>query len=173
MTHRKRKAPEVVPEAGWIPVPNFPGDDVTRPFLTGDTERVRVAFFRKEDSELVYGRAWFGPGAQGPPGSAHGGSMASVLDEAMGAWCWIHGHRVVAARLTAHFRKRRPLGTDARVEAWIDKIDGRKLYAKSRLFGEDGQNFAEGEGLFIELTAEQFADIVEKADRATWAGPGA
>lgn len=127
--------------------------------------------FHKPDGSIV-GRAWFGPGAQGPPGSAHGGSIVSVLDEAMGACCWLAGHRVVAARLTTNFRNRLPLGTDALFEASIVEISGRKITARSRLTGPGGKLFAEADGLFIELTPEQFQDIVDRVP-AVWAGPGA
>ena len=44
-----------------------------------------------------------GPPIEGPPGHAHGGSMAAVLDEAMGAAAWMEGHLVVAVRLATSF----------------------------------------------------------------------
>jgi acyl-coenzyme A thioesterase PaaI-like protein len=169
---RTRTAPEVVPEPGWMPLPPFPSDGTNRPFLSGDKDRIRVAFFRDEARDVVVGRAWFGPGAQGPPGSAHGGSIMSVLDEAMGACCWLHGHRVVAARVTTNFRKRLTLGTDAAFEAWIERIEGRKIFGRSKLMDREGQLFAEAEGLFIELTPEQFQEIVDRVHRP-FAGPGA
>ena len=48
------------------------------------------------DRWVVEGHAWFGPGCEGPPGHAHGGSQAAVLDEAMGAVAWINSHSCVA-----------------------------------------------------------------------------
>jgi acyl-coenzyme A thioesterase PaaI-like protein len=169
---RTQKAPEPVPEPGWIPLPGFPSDGRNRPFLSGEPDRVRLALFRLEAREAVAGRAWFGSGAQGPPGTAHGGSIVSVLDEAMGACCWLAGHRVVAARLATDFRNRLPLGTDATVEAWIERIEGRKVFARSKLMDRDGTLFAEAEGLFIELTREQFQEIVDRVHRP-FTGPGA
>lgn len=168
---RTLQAPPLTPEPDWIPLPSFPSDGRNRPFLSGGEDRIRLGLFQREDG-TVTGRAWFGPGAQGPPGSAHGGSIASVLDEAMGACCWLAGHRVVAARLTTNYRKRLPLGTDARFEAWITSVEGRKISARSRITSSEGQLFAEAEGLFIELTSEQFQDIVDRVP-AEWTGPGA
>jgi acyl-coenzyme A thioesterase PaaI-like protein len=167
-----RYAPPVIPETGWILLPSFPSDGQNRPFLSGGEDRVRVAFFRLEDRDAVVGRAWFGPGAQGPPGSAHGGSIVAVLDEAMGACCWVQGYRVVAARLTTNFRKQLPLGTDATFEAWIERKDGRKVYGRAKLLDRAGDVLAEAEGLFIELTPEQLQEVMDRVHRP-FAGPGA
>lgn len=125
-------------------------------------ERMRVAHFRRDDDGALVGKVWFGPWCEGPPGHAHGGSMAAVLDDAIGKVGWLNGHRVVAARITVHFRKMLPLGTDATLEAWIEQVDGRKVHTRGRLLGDDGEAFAEAEGLFIELAP----DGQEKLGRA-------
>ena len=49
-----------------------------------------IHYFRTGPDRSLRAKVLFGPGTQGPPGHAHGGSMAAVLDEAMGgaAWMW-------------------------------------------------------------------------------------
>src|SRR5262245_51363894 len=108
-------APAVVPEPGWSEVEAFPALEAIKSFVSGEPRgrRLRVSYFRRiRDGNLV-GKAWFGPGAEGPPGLAHGGSVAAVLDEAMGAACWQAGHPSLAARLSIEFRAMVRLGTDA------------------------------------------------------------
>ena len=165
MSPKETSAPDVVPEAGWIPVKPFRLEGGRASFVSGEPggDRLRVRYFRRESDGRLVGRAWFGPGAQGPPGHAHGGSMAAVLDEAMGAAAWLAGHLVVAVRLDTNFRRLLPLGTDTRLEAWVERSEGRKVWTRGRLLGDDGEPFAEAEALFLEIDFERFRPMLEKA----------
>jgi acyl-coenzyme A thioesterase PaaI-like protein len=87
---------------------------------------------------------------QGPPRHAHGGCLSAVLDEAMGAAAWCAGHPVVAAKLEIDFRRAVPLGQPLRVEAWVDRVDGRKEWTLSEVRFADGAVATRGRGLFIE-----------------------
>jgi acyl-coenzyme A thioesterase PaaI-like protein len=166
MSLKKSAAPEVVPEAGWTPVKPFRLEGGRGSFVSGEPEgdRLRVRYFRRQSDGRLMGRAWFGPGAQGPPGHAHGGSIAAVLDEAMGAAAWLEGHLVVAVQLDTSFRTMLPLGTDATLEAWVERVDGKKVRAHGRLYTADGATaFAEADGLFLEIDPERFRPMLEKA----------
>ena len=155
-----------------IPVDPFPTGPSTRSFVSGDaaaSERTRVQYFRSPDNNHLYATVWFGPHTEGPPESVHGGAIAAVLDEAMGAVCWMNGHPVVGARITINYRHLTPLGFSGRVESWIEQIDRRKLFIKSRLSDDQGKVHAEGEALFIELAPEMRArlDRARSRRRAT------
>ncbi|HXO18924.1 MAG TPA: PaaI family thioesterase [Thermoanaerobaculia bacterium] len=160
----KTSAPEVIPEPGWTPVepPRLEGGRGS--FVSGNPEgdRLRVRYFRRDDPRPLVGRAWFGPGAAGPPGHAHGGSMAAVLDEAMGAAAWMAGHVVVAVQLDTSFRRMLPLGTDTLLEAWVERVEGRKVWTRGRLLDERGAPFAEAQALFVTLDPERFGPLLEK-----------
>ncbi len=80
--------------------------------------------------------------------------MASALDDAIGKVGWLNGHRVVAAKIEVRFRRMLPLGSDVRIEAWIDRAAGRKVHTKGHLLDEGGVAYAEADGLFIELRDE-------------------
>ena len=88
--------------------------------------------------------------------------MASVLDDAIGKVGWLNGHRVVAAKISVEFRKLLPLGTDANLEAFVERVDGRKVYTRGKLSGDDGQVFAEAEGLFIEIAGNTIRELGKK-----------
>lgn len=154
-------APDAVPEPGWVVAQPFPNSSSRETFLRSadDDERVRIAYFRKPDAGTLYLRAWFGPRALGPPGHVHGGAMAAVLDEAMGAACWMNGHAVVAAQISISFVGMLPIGTDTTVEAWIDKIDGRKIHLRSHMKNPSGQLVTEGQGLFVVLKDEMLKSL--------------
>ncbi len=136
-----------------------------RSFLAGPhagDDIIRLRWYVREADGALVGRVWYGPGAQGPPGHAHGGSMAAVLDEALGSSCWVAGHPVVAAELNTSFRNMLPLDTVVTAEAWVERVDGRKIYPKGHIIGDDGTVFAEATGLFIEMKPEAFAALADR-----------
>jgi acyl-coenzyme A thioesterase PaaI-like protein len=139
--------------------------------VSGDAaavERTRVEYFRNPDNNHLHARVWFGPHTEGPPESVHGGAIAAVLDEAMGAVCWMNGHPVVGARITINYLHLTPLGFNGHVESWIERIDGRKISIQSRLRDGHGKVHAEGQALFIELAPEMKARLDEaRARRGT------
>ncbi|MFN7942096.1 MAG: PaaI family thioesterase [Thermoanaerobaculia bacterium] len=159
------RPPQLVVPAGWVALepPRLEGGEGS--FVSGGdaSGRLRVRYFRRPGAPGLAGRAWFGRGAAGPPGHAHGGAIAAVLDEAMGAVAWTEGHCVVAVRLETDFRRLVPLGTDAHLEARVGEIEGRKVNATARLVDERGELFAEARGLFVTLDPVRFADLLAAA----------
>jgi len=160
--------PPVIPLPGWTPLDPFRIEGGRGSFVTGDPEgeTLRVDYFRRESDGRLMGRAWFGPGTAGPPGHAHGGAMAAVLDEAMGAAAWMAGHIAVAAHLATDFRAMLPLGTDALFEGWVERREGRKVWTAGILRGEDGTTFAEAKALFVRLDADRDRALLERAAAA-------
>jgi acyl-coenzyme A thioesterase PaaI-like protein len=124
-------------------------------FVSNDTDprRIRIAYFRRVSDGALIARVRFGPGAEGPPDCAHGGSIAAALDEALGAAAWMRGEAVLAARLAVTFRRRLPLRTPATIEAMVRRRRGRKLYAYGRLYA-GGVLIAEARSLVIAVDRE-------------------
>lgn len=164
----RAKPPDVIPQAGWTALDPLESVGTGRSFVSGEPsgDRLRVAYFRRESDGALVGKVWFGRGAEGPPGHAHGGSMAAVLDEAMGAAAWMAGHMVLAVKLTTDFKQMLPLGTDASLEAWVERVDGRKVLTRGVLSGADGKPFATAEGIFLVLQPERFSGLAEVATAA-------
>ncbi|MGE4055596.1 MAG: PaaI family thioesterase, partial [Vicinamibacterales bacterium] len=160
------KPPDVQPEPGWKPCDPFPASaNAAASFVSGGPTggRLRVAYFQRTTDARLVGRAWFGPETQGPPGHAHGGSIAAVLDEALGAAAWAAGHPVLVASLVVDFRRMVPLGTDATFEAWIDRTDGRKIHTCARLTDDQGIVLAEGRALCVTLSDEHVVTLAVQA----------
>lgn len=142
------------PHDGWTLTPPRRESSLRNSFVSGDAEgqRLRVSYFVRDVDSAVVGRAWFGPLAEGPPGHAHGGSMAALLDEAMGAAAWLKGHRVLAAKITIEFKRPLPLGSVVEFTAWVERVEGRRVFTRAELSlpgTEGGTVCAQGEGLFI------------------------
>ena len=144
--------PEFTAPEGWIPAP-FPRNfGRGRSFVSGEVsgDRLIVHYFSEEGSKLLRALVWFGPGAEGPPGHAHGGSMAAVLDEGMGFSGWHAGYPVVAATITVNFRRKLPLDVVHGVECLADRVENKKVYTSGRIYNlQSGEVYADASGLFI------------------------
>jgi acyl-coenzyme A thioesterase PaaI-like protein len=138
-------------EAGWVPfdAPSLVGESLR--FVSGepDGNRFRVRYFRDGEKHL-HARVWFGPETEGPPGHAHGGSVAAVLDEALGLAAWAAGYPIVVGNLNISFRNLLPLQKVVTVESRVVSAAGRKVMVHGRIFS--GKTvYAEGECLCITL----------------------
>jgi len=135
-----------------------------RSFVSGelDGDRLRIWYYYRAEDATLCAKVWFGLGAEGPPGHAHGGSMAAVLDEAMGFAAWVAGHPVVAATITIHFRRRLPLHEVLHVECRVDSSGSKKVTTTGRIFHPvRGEVYSEGEGLFVVQPMESFGDLAK------------
>lgn len=166
MTTPTTTAPDIdalrAPHEGWTLLPGHAELGFLRSFVSGDPggQRLRVSYFRRDDDAALVGRAWFGPMAEGPPGHAHGGSMAALLDEVMGASCWLNGHRVLAAKIEITFKKSLALGGIATFMGRPLQVDGRRLTAEGTLWSPSDDVVATGTGLFIVVSAERLAAMM-------------
>lgn len=162
--------PDLSAEPGWTELSPRDALGQSGSFVCGEPEgqRLRVRYFVRDADGVVVGKAWFGPGAQGPPAHAHGGALAAVLDEAMGAAAWSAGHYVLCVELTTRFHRRLPLGTTARIEARVERVEGRKVYTRAVISDAAGQPFCEGEALNIALNEEQLAKVELTTLMASW-----
>lgn len=126
-------------------------------FVHHDPEHRRfdVRYVYVEAEKTVYAAVFFGPEAEGPPGCAHGGSIATILDDAMGTMAWVTGHRVVAVNLNIDYRHFVTLASWVQVTARVDRVEGRKVFTLGRVETPDGPLHAEGRGLFLEIDFEK------------------
>ena len=107
----------------------------------------------------------FDEAQQGPPGHAHGGASAAVVDEAMGAAVWQSGLQALLANLNLDYRLPVPLYTPLRAEAELQKLEGRKAYAIGRIL-VGGKVAVEATGLYVHIPTffgdhNQFPDATE------------
>ncbi len=103
-------------------------------FVSGepDGDRYRAAYYRNS-KQALRARIWFGPATEGPPGAAHGGAIAAVLDEVLGLAAWAAGYPVVVGNLNISFRNMLPLGEVTTVETEIVSVEGRKVMVHGKV----------------------------------------
>jgi acyl-coenzyme A thioesterase PaaI-like protein len=91
---------------------------------------------------------------EGPPGGVHGGWVASLLDQLLGAANIAYGVGAMTAELTIRYRKPTPIGVPLSLRARTDSIDDRRVRASGEIVA-DGVVTAEAHGLFIRPTPER------------------
>ena len=105
------------------------------------------------------GSAFFDYQYEGPPTCVHGGVIAMVFDELLGAANIAAGTPGMTGTLTIRYRKPTPLRTALRLEARCLGQEGRKIRTWGAIFHDDVL-LAEAEGIFIQLVPERFLRVL-------------
>ncbi len=88
-----------------------------------------------------------GPVYEGPPGAAHGGVCAAILDSLLGAAAAAGDRPGMTAKLILSYLRPTPLGVPLVAEAWITGVDRRTTLVDGRILNELGE-------LTVEVTGE-------------------
>ena len=116
------------------------------------------------ESGLVEGTVVYGAAYEGAPGCVHGGFVAAAFDEALGMACIFSGNPAMTGELTIRYEKPTPLKTELRIRAWLDRVDGRKVYTLGELYAGEVL-VAKSHGVFIAISFEKFAALEEERKR--------
>ncbi|GAA2879261.1 hypothetical protein GCM10010524_09120 [Streptomyces mexicanus] len=100
------------------------------------------------------------PAHQGAPGLAHGGVLATALDETLGSLNWLLRTIAVTGRLETDFVRPVPVGATLYLEAEVTAVAGRKIYstATGRLDGPGGPVAVRADALFVEVKVDHFVE---------------
>ncbi|MDX6740945.1 PaaI family thioesterase [Actinocorallia sp. A-T 12471] len=74
---------------------------------------------------------------EGPPGCVHGGVLAAAFDIVCAAANFIAKVPGPTRNLSVTYRRPTTLHTPCRFEAWVDRVDGRKVHTLARLTQND------------------------------------
>ena len=122
-------------------------------YICGDENPEGLGTRWYAEGERIISEFTLGLGQQGPPGHVHGGASAAIIDEAMGKVVWRSGLQVLLRHMSLDYHRPIPLGTPLRCEAWLERTEGRKAFAKGRLVLPDGAVAVEGTGLYVHVPA--------------------
>lgn len=102
----------------------------------------------------VEGTVSFGRWFMGGGMAAHGGAVALLFDEVLGIQAGLAaGGMTRTAYLKVDYRALTPIDTELVARAWIDRVEGRKLFVRGEL--RHGEALcAEADGLFLQLLPE-------------------
>ena len=110
---------------------------------------MRLKFFLDEKRQRCVGRFRLSKRYQGPPGHAHGGVIATILDEAMGKVNKLRQVVAMTRTMEVEFLKPVPLLKPIVVEGYEVRVRGRKHTNAAEVRNEKGELLARSTGLFI------------------------
>jgi acyl-coenzyme A thioesterase PaaI-like protein len=100
------------------------------------------------DDGSVAGRFFVKQDHQGPPGYAHGGILATALDEAMALLVHSVGVHALTTGLEIRLRAPAPVGAFVDVVAVLESREGRRLEVQAEASSE-GKQVATARGTFV------------------------
>lgn len=89
---------------------------------------------------------------EGAPGYAHGGILATLLDEAQGVLCFHLGHFVMTEELHTHYQKAAALGKKISIRCWITAVRRRRLYTEATIHSENGDLLVSSKAKWYDLS---------------------
>ena len=109
----------------------------------------------RPEGDGVVGRFFLKQDHQGPPGTAHGGVLATALDETMSfaASGAAEGAPVMTAGMEVDYLEPAPIGTFVRIEARVESREegSVRTAATARTVGERAREVARARGTFAEV----------------------
>jgi acyl-coenzyme A thioesterase PaaI-like protein len=126
-----------------------------RCFVCGEAnpEGLRLRFQYDPETRTAFCKVRIPSKYQGATGYAHGGIIATLLDEAMAKANGLAGIRAMTARLEVAYRKAVPVSMELRLKGRRLRKSGKKIYLESELRTGKDVLLAEAQGLFIEIIA--------------------
>jgi hypothetical protein len=106
----------------------------------------------------IRGRVTFGYAYEGPPTCVHGGIIAALFDEVMGAANLITENPGMTGTLTVRYRRPTPLLAPLEIVARFTGSERRKVFTWAGIY-HDGALTAEAEGIFIKMDPNRLLDI--------------
>jgi acyl-coenzyme A thioesterase PaaI-like protein len=116
------------------------------------------------DGERVRGEVTLDDRHQGAPGFAHGGAVATALDDTLGTLLVVLRHPGVTARLEVNYRRPAFLHRRFELEAWVERVEGRKIEMAAEM-REGADVVADAAALFIQVDREHF---LQGTDQLPW-----
>ncbi len=101
-----------------------------------------------ESEGEVHGDAVFRSAFNGPPGSVHGGVIAAVFDDLMGAAAVVNDLGAFTGTLSVVYRSPTPLEEKVEMRAWVTGSERRKVFIEGELRHGDTL-CASATGIFI------------------------
>jgi uncharacterized protein (TIGR00369 family) len=111
---------------------------------------MKLTFVQDNEKHKIIGRFVLGERYQGGGGMAHGGIIATLLDEAMGKVCRFREVRAVTAQLNVQYLKPVSVHDEIIVESWEESEQkGRNLFHIGEIRNVAGEVLARGQARFV------------------------
>ena len=120
---------------------------------------LETEYFYNDICKEFYASVTFLKNAMGPPNHAHGGAIAAILDEAMGAAAWIQGLHSLTAKITIEYLHAVPVSKPFFVTITQKEISGRKIIQEGILIDADEKHYVRAESIFVLQDTEKLKTL--------------
>ncbi len=114
---------------------------------------------RRDGDEVVTSHV-FTQAQSGAPGIAHGGAVATVVDDLLGYLLYVVRKPGVTRKLEVEYLKPVLLGRPYEVRGRVESVDGRKIWVSCTGKDSEGVPTVRGSGLFLEVPLSHFTAAV-------------
>ncbi len=128
--------------------------------LVGQSAPITVPMEIWREPGCIQGKANVGRRFMGPPGRIHGGVISCMFDVLLAHTQMLVDSIGFTGTLNIKYFKATPIEADITMKAWIDRVEGRKLYNVGEIY-VNGEVTARAEGIWIAALDQLFP--VEKA----------
>lgn len=101
----------------------------------------------------------------GAPGIAHGGAVATVVDDLLGYLLYVVRRPAVTRKLDVEYLKPVLLDRTYTIRGRVDRLDGRKIWGSCQGLDPDGVEAFRGVGLFVVVPLSHFANATSGEGR--------
>ena len=119
---------------------------------------LRLKFFVDEERTIVC-RLRLARRFEGPPGHAHGGVIATLLDEAMSKANRQFGVLAMTRQMEVEYLKPVPLGAPLLLTGRHVDSSGRKHQCEAQIVNESGTLLARAKAVFLEVNPEMLRAV--------------
>jgi uncharacterized protein (TIGR00369 family) len=128
-------------------------------------EGMRLKFYTDDEARKVLCKFKLSRRYQGPPGHAHGGIIATILDEAMGKVNKFRNVLALTRKMEIEYLRPIPLDSHMTVTAQEQQVDGRSHINVGEITNDAGEVLARGTATFIAVDVQKmFAKFVSSSN---------
>lgn len=118
-----------------------------------------------EEDGVIVATVTMSKAYEGPPGCVHGGYVAALFDEVLGAAQSHSGAPGMTGTLSIRYESPTPLETELRFEGRMIGVERRKIFTEGHCYA-NGVLTARAEGTFISLKPGTFVELINERKRA-------
>jgi len=118
-------------------------------------DSMKLKFTYDKKNARVICRLRLAPRFAGPPGYAHGGIIATVLDESMAKLNKLHGVTAVTGHMAVDYLWPVPLEQSPTVKARETEVKGRRRFREGLITNKSRGVLARGKGVFITIDPQK------------------
>ena len=126
-------------------------------------EGMQLKFYIDEEARRTICEFELSQRFQGPPGHAHGGIIATILDEAMGKVNKFRSVVALTRKMEIEYLKPVPLGKPLKVIGHEREVSGRQHINVAEICNDKGEVLARSTGTFIAVDMNRMFDRLTKS----------